>query len=302
MKIGCICCCFVINFFCVNLIDSFVLGFLPIVLVPDIDLSTVSNDLVSTFDALKDATTLPDFDTSLAYSVADLFSGAIGAVASREAANKLGDQKKDTLLTKVKTTSVYFGARTVIRNVETLMGMPKPLVRLTTPLIASIVSEMIKASSRGGGVVLDANDLPKREDFKERLDVPEIVGDMSKWLIYDFWYDSDAALSVRFGETMLASGSVDNFLQPQVSCFLIGGAAATAGAMISKILHKEQCISQTSAKELAKVALEGALLFGIFQITLDLCEHFVPDNFNFPLGFTLFENVLKKLTGLEATK
>ena len=103
-------------------------------------------------------------------------------------------------------------------------------------------------------------------------------------------------------QTMLASGSVDNFLQPQVSCFLIGGAAATAGAMISKILHKEQCISQTSAKELAKVALEGALLFGIFQITLDLCEHFVPDNFNFPLGFTLFENVLKKLTGLEATK
>lgn len=254
----------------------------------------ISQDVRATFDALRDATTKPDADSVIAYAMGDAFSGAIGAFASRKGADSLGDVKKDSLLTKIGATSAFFGTRSIVRSTEALLGVPRPLILITAPAIALFASESAKAIGRGGGVVLgDANNLSARDGRKEVLDLPEITGDITKWLIYDTSYGVDP-FWLRYQQLLLNEQfDFSSLIEAEVSSVGIGAGAATIGAFVNKLLHKEKCISDTTFSELGKVSLEGALLFGVYQVTLDLLHTSVPDFLNFKLIFSFVTDALE---------
>ena len=149
-----------------------------------ISLIQTAEIIKKTGGALVDATTLDNFDEVIAFACADSFSGTVGALASRSIATSIGDVKLDSLATKVSATSAYFGARGIFRAVEVALGLPRPLAVASSTVLAAVVSETFKGISRGKGFVLDKNEETESEK-SESLDLPEISGDITKWLVYD---------------------------------------------------------------------------------------------------------------------
>ena len=112
-------------------------------------------------------------------------------------------------------------------------------------------------------------------------------------MIYDTSYGVDP-FWLRYQQLLLNEQfDFSSLIEAEVSSVGIGAGAATIGAFVNKLLHKEKCISDTTFSELGKVSLEGALLFGVYQVTLDLLRTSVPDFLNFKLIFSFVTDALE---------
>ncbi len=100
------------------------------------------------FDSVRLAALPITFDSLIAGTAAEACAGVVGAIASRGVADALGDKKVDSLLTKTTTTGAFFGSRGVLRLFARFLGMPRPLAIAFASILASLVSENVKISSR----------------------------------------------------------------------------------------------------------------------------------------------------------
>lgn len=150
---------------------------------------TLSTDLTSAVSLYRNALVPDNFDTvaaaSVSIAVAEFVAGAVGGIASRSAAEVIGDKKKDSIETKVTTTSTFFGVRGLLTAISRLSGLPQPVAVVCAVTLGTLVSEIAKSVGRNND-----NLLRPLEEEKESLEAPEIFGDISRWLSYSAIFHS----------------------------------------------------------------------------------------------------------------
>lgn len=154
--------------------------------------------VVSSLDFVREAYIPGSWEGFVSEALANGIAGVIGSVISRGASNALGNKKKDSLTTKAATTGAFFGTRRVIRTVLRTLGLPLPLVVVLSSLVASALSSITKSILRSASHI--RNDTINNENpdssittsADEKLNYPEVLGDIHKWLVYDLLYkDTD---------------------------------------------------------------------------------------------------------------
>jgi hypothetical protein len=154
--------------------------------------------VVSSLDFVREAYIPGSWEGFVSEALANGIAGVIGSVISRGASNALGNKKKDSLTTKAATTGAFFGTRRVIRTVLRTLGLPLPLVVVLSSLVASALSSITKSILRSAshihnGAINDENPNSSiTTSADEKLNYPEVLGDIHKWLVYDLLYkDTD---------------------------------------------------------------------------------------------------------------
>lgn len=110
------------------------------------------------FDSVRLAALPITLNSLIAGTAAEACAGAVGAVASRGVADALGDKKVDSLLTKTTSTGAFFGSRGVLRLFARLLGLPRPLAIGFASILASVVSENVKITSRSRTIKSEKKD------------------------------------------------------------------------------------------------------------------------------------------------
>lgn len=286
-----------------------------------IDCAQIQPDVVavvSTIDAMRRAALPVSWEGYVAIGISEAIAGGIGGYASRTAANAIGDKKKDTLITKISSTGVFFGSRSVIGVAARAMGIPRPLIRPIASVAGSILSEGTKALGRKSALsrkskakmskrrykkALQKQELDRSNilfDEDEALGPPEIVGDISKWLVYDALMDTKIRL--------LSSG----FIAEDLSSFTYGAFAAVVGLMM-RDLTAAYLSNSTEAKggnhqrskelfipSYKDAAIEGGILFGCYMVIMQLFKLVLPENVNGKFLINqLIENVENHLISLK---
>jgi len=166
-------------------------------------LEVLRNGIVSSLDFVREAYIPGSLEGFVSEALANSIAGVLGSIISRGASNVLGNKKKDSLTTKAATTGAFFGSRRVIRTILRTLGLPVPLVVLLSSLVASVLSSITKSALRSArhihngtaigatnGENLDSSSSTASAD--EKLNYPEVLGDIHKWLVYDLLYsDTD---------------------------------------------------------------------------------------------------------------
>eukprot|EP00596_Hydrurales_sp_CCMP1899_P010482 CAMPEP_0119039296 /NCGR_PEP_ID=MMETSP1177-20130426/8693_1 /TAXON_ID=2985 /ORGANISM="Ochromonas sp, Strain CCMP1899" /LENGTH=320 /DNA_ID=CAMNT_0007002977 /DNA_START=354 /DNA_END=1316 /DNA_ORIENTATION=- len=164
--------------------------------------------------------------SAVSIGVSEVFSGAVGGAISRQTAIILGDQKKDTLRTKVSSTGAFFGARGVAGGLARALGLPRPLAVLCGTIAGSLVSEGTKAAGRSDSEQNNRKgtlDIKKSTILEESgLKGSEISGDIVKWLVYDALED----------KVMM---NYPDFLIRVVLTFLVGCVSAISAIIVKDI-------------------------------------------------------------------
>lgn len=241
-------------------------------------LDQASNDFVFAIDALRQAAVPTSLGATAAITISETVAGAIGGVASRGTAKVIGDAKKDSLITKVQTTSVYFLSRTIFLRTSMVLGFPRPLARVTSTLLASIVSEQTKAKGRS-------------EKDSEKLEIPEIVNDVTKWLAFD-------AL-----ESMGPFHFTNDPLHTISIAFLYGAISAFLGSITRDVYMTVGKNQQTRRQFLGgkqpgdhstylQAVIEGAMLFGCYQTIMEILQVAFPQSLTTKF---LFDQVLETM-------
>jgi len=227
-------------------------------------------------------------ETAVAIGVSEALAGAIGGLASRGAAKAIGDEKKDSLRTKVTSTSAFFGTRALIRASARLLGVPRPIAIVCASLVGSLVSETTKALGR-----------ESENTEGEELDVPEISGDVTKWIAYDVFYtlySSDSVLEQ--GALSFAYGAASAVLG-LVVCDLVKAVERRRGGQGDKAMATlmDKGSKRGSYSSYSGIALEGGVLFCGFQIILLLLQMVVPEQYNIKFAFaSLVEQVERDIS------
>ena len=134
-----------------------------------------TNDIRELYAAIKQATVTKRVDNALAGVLAEAAAGATGALISRKTSTTMiGGKKRDSLGTKMKTTSAFFGARIgaegdihlnytinaaickaktslvqyYLSGVTRVLGIPKPLSLLLATIVGSFFSTSVKVEGR----------------------------------------------------------------------------------------------------------------------------------------------------------
>ena len=127
------------------------------------------------FDSVRVAALPRNYDSIIAVIGAEAAAGFIGALASRQVATVLGDNKRDSDLTKARTTATFFGTRGALRVGGRLLGLPRPLAYAFASVLAGSASEATKFASRrndiagceGGGATAPQRPLSTRKSSRE---------------------------------------------------------------------------------------------------------------------------------------
>jgi hypothetical protein len=72
----------------------------------------------------------------------------LSIISHLQAADILGDKKRDTKLTKLSATSAFFTSRSLGRILFRIAGVPRPIAILFATLAGSVISEMAKYIGR----------------------------------------------------------------------------------------------------------------------------------------------------------
>lgn len=160
--------------------------------------------VVSSLDFVREAYIPGSWEGFVSEAIANGIAGVLGSVISRGASNALGNKKKDSLTTKAATTGAFFGTRRVIRTVLRTLGLPVPLVVVLSSLVASALSSITKSTLRSASHMHNDGINDENPDSSmtttsaaaasadEKLNYPEVLGDIHKWLVYDLLYkDTD---------------------------------------------------------------------------------------------------------------
>lgn len=126
----------------------------------------------------------------------------------------------------------------------------------------------------------------------ESVSIPEVVGDIGKWMIFDY-------LLVNSGFSSRHNGWTE---QNTVALHVLFGAiAAVAGKHMQNLTPSKGPQGTTIATESSdfnyiQTALEGGVLFGTYRATLSYLNSVVPDTWNIVFPFeTALESVEKML-------
>lgn len=158
--------------------------------------------VVSSLDFVREAYIPGSWEGFVSEALANGIAGVLGSVISRGASTALGNKKKDSLTTKAATTGAFFGTRRVIRTVLRTLGLPVPLVVVLSSLVASALSSITKSILRSAShhinngtindEIPDSSMTMTTTSADEKLNYPEVLGDIHKWLVYDLLYkDTD---------------------------------------------------------------------------------------------------------------
>jgi hypothetical protein len=234
--------------------------------------------------------------SSLAIGISEGIAGAVGGLASRRAADAIGDSKVDSVLTKVSATGAFFGSRGVIIGFSRALGLPRPLAVPLASLLASLISELTKAAGRSHASqnsTIDSN-----KNFLSDLDPGEIVGDIAKWLVYDAL--DDGGLSF-----IPSCGSPESPVSLLAASSGYGAISALASALIRDIILRLE--GRLSTKPLParsykyfQAGLEGAVLFGCYKASVLALQAVAPDSLNTKF---IFDQIIEELEeDIEALK
>ena len=186
----------------------------------------------------------------------------------------IGDKKIDSVFAKVKTTSAYFASRTLIYRLNLILGLLRPLARFSAAVIASFLSEQTKAKDR------------QQRSLGEKLEIPEIVSDVVKWLVYDALDDSNW---------------LDNQINPILLSFLFGGISAIVGTIACDISiatsakqhsKAELLTSKRKLRTYSQAVLEGGVLFGCYESIVELLDLIYPQSLSTKF---LFDQIIETL-------
>eukprot|EP01031_Cornospumella_fuschlensis_P024225 gene24225-29295_t len=250
-----------------------------------INLHAEAVDVANAIDNLRRAAVPVSLGSSVAIGISEGVAGAIGALASRKTADAIGDKKLDSLLTKITATGAFFGSRGIIIAASRILGLPRPLSLPVASVVASIISESTKAAGRYSQPLEPGQ---KAEPFSERLDAGEIIGDITKWLVFDFLDDR-----------RLLFQNVDQDLDHIIASATYGALSALAGALtrdlvlgLEKHLPASKSKPDVFIKSYYQSALEGAVLFGCYQSIVSALQFVAPQSLGIKF---IFNNLLEDL-------
>lgn len=113
-----------------------------------VQLNPAEQVIVDIFDKLKEAYLVDNVNTFVSVSVAEGLSGILAGLSSRKFADFLNDKKKDSLITKLFSTGIFFGGRSFFRTFATFVGVPRPIALVVGSLSGTFLSELSKYVGR----------------------------------------------------------------------------------------------------------------------------------------------------------
>ena len=285
--------------------------------------------LIETFiDAIKDATVPSDVNTAIAIAAGETVAGVVGGLASRGVAGFIGDKKRDAPILKGAFTGVFFGTRSFVRAFARLLGLPQPVAIMTSSIIGSVASEAFKAFGRSVAESGDSNEQNAstinsnsptlaslqsivREMKTDTIPFPEVIGDVSKWILFDSLLDENLTRDPNL-----------NILQRLAYVFIVGAVSATLGDLMKQLSAstKTETITATTTEtkklfsfknrfggannvidlnrfaHLPQAAIEGGVLFSTYQIIGNGLGQILPKDFG-EQRF-IFDQILSHLESL----
>lgn len=258
---------------------------------------TIMEDLVKGLDVVRMAYIPENTDSAFAIGISEAVAGGIGGLISRGVANVVGDKKVDSVETKVTSTSAYFGVRSVTRGFARLVGLPAPIALVLASLTGSIALETTKASFRSRSEDKKPQNSKTRDDeglaktMMSVISVREIVGDVTKWIVFDLFVQAMPIAAIGVEKNLLY--------------FALGSAAALTGNFVKLVLPSnrvsvwDQAVGgllkpdKSVLVSFSQAALEGGVLFMTYSFALYEAQELIPNQFN----MNFFFNSL--LTGAE---
>lgn len=226
-------------------------------------------------DALKDATVAADVDTALASGIAEAAAGIVGGLASRGFADIIGDKKRDRAILKGAVTGAFFGTRSIIRAVCIVLGVPRLYGLIIASILASSISEILKIYGRfiseSSIVKQDSQDIPlvpSNDAVKlltsETISASEVISDVSKWLIFDSL------------QQMSPISESESLIIQAFYFFALGSISSIIGNLIKDLTVSSKAGGDSVVISKAIVALEGGILFSIYQVSLQVLSNVMP--------------------------
>lgn len=123
----------------------------------------------------------------------------------------------------------------------------------------------------------------------ESVSLPEVTGDIGKWMFFDYLLANSGVSTRRNGWTERDAVALN---------VLFGAVAAVAGKHIQNLTPSKgtQRIATKTEDNFLQTALEGGVLFGTYRSTLSFLNSVVPDDWNIVFPFeTALESVEKML-------
>jgi hypothetical protein len=150
-----------------------------------------------------------------------------------------------------------------------------------------VISESAKAIGRSK---LSPEQRKSQEPFTEQLDPGEIVGDVVKWLSFDALDDGKVIFK-----------GVNNDLESVLASSSYGAISAFAGSISRDIvlaLERRMPAGRGKAggmlKSYSQSAVEGAVLFGCYQVIVLILQMIFPESLSMKF---VFNNIIEELEG-----
>jgi hypothetical protein len=275
--------------------------------------------VLDTVNFLREAYVPSTLEAATAVAISEAIAGSVSGVLSRETANAIGDTKKDSLNTKIAATTAFFGTRGLLSTAARILGLPKPVAFLASVIIGAVVSELAKAAGRQSDNAIKS----LKSEIQVKLNVPEVAGDMTKWIVYDVLYHYDhhgpdmidqSVMSFSYGATAAMAGVLMNLavtaLQLWYQRLLRTGTgtatqdmaqhdfdADTRPVRVSKTRNTDKLLQSPQLLRLGQASLEGGVMFLSFQTVLSMLAMTVPPKYNYKFAFNSFlEYVQSDLT------
>ena len=122
--------------------------------------------LEGTVDILKEGILPENNEDLLAIFTSEACAGAMGGISSQIVSILLNDKKRSSFFTETITDASFFGIRSVVRTVATILGLPQPVVNVAAPIIATLASESAKIEATRREQDMDVNDEKDEENME----------------------------------------------------------------------------------------------------------------------------------------
>ena len=122
--------------------------------------------LEGTVDILREGILPENNEDLLAIFTSEACAGAMGGISSQIVSILLNDKKRSSFFTETITDASFFGIRSVVRTVATILGLPQPIVNVAAPIIATLASESAKIEATRREQDMDVDDEKDKENME----------------------------------------------------------------------------------------------------------------------------------------
>ena len=131
--------------------------------------------LGDTVDVLKEGILPENNEDLVAIFSSETCAGALGGISSQVMSILLNDEKKTSFFTETITDASFFGTRSIVRAISTILGLPQPVVNVAAPIIATLASESAKVEATRREQDKGKDDNTDNDDEEEDLEEREQV-------------------------------------------------------------------------------------------------------------------------------